>query len=306
MSGLSTFFHKWLDGAYCVGIVEAGADEIVKSGKLPDIHWIETPDDNTWMADPFIIGADYDTVTLLVEEYVVAQNKGRLSKIAVDRHAWRLISSEPILELPTHLSFPYPVSADGKSFICPETNATDEAALYDFDGKSCTYRGKIITGRMLDTQLLNLDEEGWFAFSVKAKGKGMDDTKTVEIHRALTADGPYTLVQTIEKAKCEGRGAGPVFRLNDGRIIRPAQNCEGGYGKGVILFELNYKDGRFNETEILRLDCDESRHNGLCLHTFSPFGNLTAIDGFDYKNRTIANLGPALYKVKSLINKLIK
>jgi len=301
----NSFLHKWLDGAYCIGIVEASAESIINSGRLPEIHWVQTDNDDTWLADPFIISATPDVITLLAEEYVVAENKGRLSKVLVDRHTYKVISSTTILELPTHLSFPYPISHEGQTYICPETNATSEAAIYSFDGSHCTSPHKIIDGKMLDSQLFT-NGGGYCVFSVRASGKGMDDTKLLEIYGSESLFGPYTLIQTIEKPRCEGRGAGSVFTLSDGRIIRPAQNCEGGYGKGVIFFEITRNaDGLFSEKEILRFDADPKMKNGLCLHTFSPCGNLVAVDGFDYKSRTIASLAPAIYKFKSYINKIL-
>lgn len=310
MGKINTSLHKWLDGAYCVGIVEHTADEIIGADKPLDIHWIVPENDDTWMADPFIIDADQDVITLLVEEYEIALNKGRLSRIRVDRHNYKLLSSEPILTLDTHLSFPYPVYEDGKTYICPETNATKEAALYTYDGRECKYAQKLIDGKMLDSQILQLWDNGikvYYTFSVRGRGLGMDDTKEVEVYRSESLTGPYELIQTIKKEKCEGRGAGPIFRLSDGRMIRPAQNCEGGYGKGVIFFQLELMpDGLFTETEIGRIDADESKRNGLCLHTFSPFGNIIAVDGFDYKNRAIAKFAPMLYGLKNLINKVVR
>lgn len=151
--GFNSFLHKWLDGAYCIGIVEASAESIICSGRLPEIHWVRTDNDDTWFADPFIISATDDVITLLAEEYVVADKKGRLSKVSVDRHTYRIISSAVILELPTHLSFPYPIEHEGQTYICPETNATQEAALYRFDGNRCSNPHKIINGKMLDTQV---------------------------------------------------------------------------------------------------------------------------------------------------------
>lgn len=306
MTSPYTLMHKWLDGAYCVGIVETPADQLIAAGSVPEIHWIDTGSDDTWLADPFITSVNDNEITMLVEEYVVAKNKGILSKIKVDRKSYRLLEKTPILILPTHLSFPYPIETGGRTFICPETNATGEAALYEFDNKECKYLNRIISGKMLDTQIVEIPEKGWYAFSVRVAGHGMSDTKVLEIHRAESLSGPYTLVQTIEKQKCEGRGAGPIFCLDDGRFIRPAQNCEGGYGKGVIFYELSMRGSLFTEKEIARINCDESRRNGLCFHTFSPKCGIVAVDGFDYKNRTIARLAPALYHIKDIINRMTR
>lgn len=157
---------------------------------------------------------------------------------------------------------------------------------------------------MLDTQIVKIDN-AYYAFTVEAVGGGLDDTRVVHVFKAPNLEGPYEHFQSIEKNGREGRGAGPIFTLEDGRIVRPAQNCEGGYGKGVILFELVLNDGKFVEREIWRINSDGSKHNGLCLHTFSPMGDIVAVDGFDYKNRALGRLAPKIYNMKNIIGKLI-
>ncbi|MGM9870926.1 MAG: hypothetical protein ACI31E_03935 [Muribaculaceae bacterium] len=301
---LFNYLKRKIGGYYSVGIVEASAEEILSSYKPFDIHWISTPDDSTWMADPFIIGVDEQVITLLVEEYEMSVNKGRLSKIQVDRKNYRLLSSDPVLTLDTHLSFPYPVQSDGEIFVCPESNSRGEAALYNFNGNRMEYFNCIIPAPMNDTQLFEIPDYGWFAFSVRTKGLGVTgDTKEVEIYHSACLSGPYTMIQKIEKSKCEDRGAGPVFTLPNGTMIRPAQNCEGDYGRGVIFFEIIFDGKKFTETEIGRIEANENERNGLRLHTFSPYGNLVAVDGFDFRNRTLMGaFHKALniyYKIKS-------
>lgn len=306
MGKISTLMHKWLDGAYCVGIMENSASDIITNKKVPEIHWVKADTDDTWMADPFIIDSTKDKITLLVEEYVVAENKGRLSKIVVDRKTYKVIEKETILTLPTHLSFPLPVEIGGKTYICPESNGSGNISFYEFDGDKCRDEIIIKSRKSVDTQIVR-NGGGYFLFTVPVQGKGMEDTKTVEIYRADTPTGPYELIQTWEKDRCEGRGAGPIFRLKDGRTIRPAQNCEGGYGKGVIFFDLKYENGKFTETEIFRIDANGANPNGLCFHTFSPWKEeLVAVDGFDYKSRCLARIAPVMYKCKSLINKILR
>lgn len=305
MNSLLSMVHKWLDGAYAVGIMESSPDDIIAKDGIPEIHWLDMGDyDDSWFADPFVIRVDDKEIELLVEEFVVAEKKGRLSRIVVDRVDYKVLSVTPILSQSTHLSYPHLIISGGKTYICPESSARGEVALYTYDGRMCSNHQRLLLGAMLDTQIAKIDNS-YYAFTVEASGQGLEDTRFVQIYKSHDLKGPYQHFQNLEKPLNEGRGAGPIFTLNDGRLVRPAQNCEGGYGKGVILFELTLKDKRFEEREIWRINSDASKCNGLCLHTFSPKGGIVAVDGFDYNNRTLGRLAPKIYNMKNIINKLI-
>lgn len=59
------------------------------------------------------------------------------------------------------------------------------------------------------------------------------------------------------------------------------------------------------QQQISKVSANPQYHNGLCLHTFSVFGNLAAVDGFDYPNRLIAKIAPPIYNIKRLMIKLL-
>lgn len=114
MNPLLSTVHKWLDGAYAVGIIESSADELIAKRNTPDIHWLDMGDyDDSWFADPFVAKVDDKEIELLVEEFVVAEKKGRLSKIVVNREDYTVRSVTPILSQSTHLSYPQPVMNGG-------------------------------------------------------------------------------------------------------------------------------------------------------------------------------------------------
>ena len=299
--------HKLVDGAYFVGIVD-NANNVLSNSELHiklDIRWIDMGAHvDTWFADPFILKADERTITLLVEEYEYTTCKGILSEILIDRKSYKLLNVRPILRQVTHLSYPYFVKENGSLFIVPESGQRNEAAIYQFDGDGYLQRQKkLIEGRCLDTQICKVGDK-WYAFAVKATDEGLDATKKLYIYEADSLDGEYKEIQQIINPKNEERGAGLMFE-NNGHLLRPAQVCEGGYGKGVILYELTLENGKFVETEYARFMANPKQKNGLCLHTFSVYEDLIAVDGFDYKYRWIGKANPTIYKIKNLINKIV-
>lgn len=253
-----------------------------------------------WIADPFIIDVDKDSITLLVEEFRFDTGRGRLSKVSVSRPGYKLLNIVPILELPTHLSFPLPIRHDNKTYIMPENCAANEVSLYQFDGNRLHDKIKILDGRFVDTQIVEHDGT-FYAFTTRPGANG--GASTLEIYSADSLYGPWTHTQTINSKSNTQRGAGPIF-VHNGRIVRPTQDCSVSYGKGLVFNELKHSRG-WRETLLCAVNANDKYDNGLCLHTFSPHGNFAAIDGFDYPIRAIGNLAPKIYNLKLLITKFL-
>jgi len=299
--------HEWLDGAYYVGIVENAADVIrnPEHNKSLNIHWIDLGAHNgSWFADPFILKADENTITLLVEEYEYCTCRGILSEILVDRKNYKLLNIQTILRLDTHLSFPYIIKNKDLVYIMPENCQGNEVAIYSFDNCGMLQHDKVLLeGKYVDTQVFCINNK-WYAFAVKIDKEGPDATKRLYVYEADSLNDDFQEVQCINNIRKEERGAGLIFEFN-GHILRPAQVCEGGYGKGVILYEIKKEKGVFAETEYARFMANPAQKNGLCFHTFSVYDNLIAVDGFDHKHRWLGKINPFIYKIKNIINKIV-
>lgn len=300
--------HEWFDGAYYVGIVE-NANDVIRNPKYYaslDIHWLDLGTHvGSWFADPFILKADENTITLLVEEYEYTACKGILSEVQVDRRTYKLLNVRPLLRQDTHLSFPYFITVDDQVKVVPESGQRNEVAIYKYDDEGCLQRQRVlIDSKCLDTQIFKIGDK-WYAFATKATGEGLASTRQLYIYEADSFSGNFREIQCFVNTKNEERGAGLMFEY-DGHILRPAQVCEGGYGKGVILYDVKHENGKFVETEYARFMADPKRKNGLCLHTFSVYENLIAVDGFDYKYRWIGKINPVIYKIKNCINKIVR
>lgn len=64
--------------------------------------------------------------------------------------------------------------------------------------------------------------------------------------------------------------------------------------------------GGWKQTPLYAIMAQEHKQKGLCLHTFSPHGNLAAIDGFDFPVRAIGSVAPRIYSLKSKLLRLLK
>lgn len=302
MRNIKTTIHKYLDGSYAVGIIEDfkfdSQDPI-----FPKIHWIDTQGyTDGWFADPFIVEVNPDSIILFVEEYLFASSKGRISQIKVNRNDFTLTEVKPILELSSHLSFPYPIKHNDEIYVCPENCADDDVSIYRYNGSNLIEKVKILSGKFVDTQIMT-DGDCFYVFTSKISPNSNGGSSILEIYKSKSLLGPYEHFQTIANDKIEERGAGIIFTL-EGKTIRPTQDCNDGYGKGVVFNSLCMSHSKFTQHQISRIPANSQYNNGLCFHTFSVFGNLAAVDGFDYPNRFIAKIAPLIYDVKRLLIRL--
>lgn len=302
-TALKAKIHEWLDGSYRIGLIEGGYGVLNQcSAQLPPINWVKGVPKGSWLADPFILSVDEDSVTLLVEEYRFQNTKGRLAKVEIDTRTMMITHIATILDREFHLSFPYILRGEDKTFIIPESCANSHVAIYELTGDGLKGGKTIIDGPMLDTQLFQLESK-YYAFTVRHTAEGMAETKRLLVLESDTLQGPFSFIQSIENDRCEERGAGAIFEC-EGKIIRPAQICENGYGKGLVFYEIVLDNGKFQEKELRRFYPEQKKRNGLCLHTFNACGNWAVVDGFDYKVRWLAKISPFFYKLKSIYNEL--
>jgi hypothetical protein len=147
---------------------------------------------------------------------------------------------------------------------------------------------KIIDAPLLDTQIVKF-EDSYYAFGVIYQTGSQKDTKKLFVYKADTLFGEFKLLQVIENSRCEERGAGHIFKEGD-RLIRPSQSCEGGYGREIILYELQKCEYGFKEIELGRVIPDRKAKNGNVLHTYNKLDGWVVVDGWCYQYPRLASL----------------
>ena len=119
-----------------IGFIEDSLDTILDPDRPVTIHWMKHNEKKSWFADPFILGIDDAHIYVRVEEFYYPIERGRISKLTINRNTYQLEKIDVILELPTHLSFPAIIRKDGKTYIYPENSESGKLALYEFDTAS--------------------------------------------------------------------------------------------------------------------------------------------------------------------------
>lgn len=264
----------------------------------PQIHWLKIPKDR-WYADPFILEVGESEIEILVEEYIYKINKGRLARLVIDRSNYSILSSTVVLEQETHLSFPAIYRDNDGVFVYPENNEGGTLSAYQYSEGKLLFRSILINEPLVDS--VHKEIEGkHYIFATKMTGTEDENDRTLFIYQADNFWGPYVLFQKEFSDTSICRGAGDIIE-NNGKLIRPAQNCEGGYGKEVIFNAVVMRGDAFEFSEIKRI----GPKGGFCcngIHTYNQYKGIVVIDGLGYRRGLISKFIMGLnHKIKKSI-----
>lgn len=270
---------------WTVGVADFDPDAILDPKGRLKIHWVRHNNKGSWFADPFILSVTDEYVYILVEEFVYSRNRGRISRLKVNRHTWKLEQIEPLIEQKTHMSFPAYYREGDKVYIYPENTLTGKLTLFEYDEESgkATKVEDISDRPLADAVILNLDGRK----TIMATTAPNDSGKRLDFYPCpSSASGPLYSVSFDSKV---ARNAGFPFKAN-GRTVRPAQDCSHYYGSCVVLQEMTEEDGKFRFREIRRLHSTLFNYSH-AFHTFNVFEDrYIAVDAEGFRHGLIAQL----------------
>ena len=277
-----TLVHYTWDLAY----FDFNSQIITQGIDFNQIHIVRNPFKKKWFADPFILKESECELTLLVEEFDQDVKRGRIAQIVVDKSKNLITSCDIILDLPTHLSFPAIYRVGDKIFVHPENSASGASFMYEYDEleKKLINPIKVIDEPLTDAVIIK-DENGFKLFSTTASEPNGSNLKVFISSNFL---GPYEFFNAKHFPYCRARMAGKCLEYK-GEIIRPAQDCEGAYGKAVIFYN--------GHKELGEIRPNQYKYAGV--HTFNKLNNTCIIDikRFDY---------PLFVLIKNQIKRLME
>lgn len=132
---------------------------------------------------------------------------------------------------------------EGEYYMLPETVNNRQLELYK--AKNFPY----------DWELVKVIKEGWYDDPVLYKSDAYyifttEGENNLSVFRSERLQGDWDRVYSDSSRQY--RSAGKLFE-NNGRLIRPCQDCEKGYGGGIIFYEME----GFKHKEIGRLSLPE-------------------------------------------------
>lgn len=257
-----------------IGFIEDSLDTILDPNHPVTIHWMKHKEKKSWFADPFILGIDDAHIYVLVEEFYYPIDRGRISKLTVNRNTYQLEKIDVILELPTHLSFPAIIRKDGKTYIYPENSESGKLAFYEFD----TVSNKCIPSKILcERPLTDAIITDLFGENQIISTELPNPNKNIlGIYQNGKKIKEFTFPENV------ARNAGDWFMRN-GKIYRPAQDCTKTYG-GAVIFQNVFKNnaGEYEFKNIRRLSSDNPIYNQ-GFHTFNHHQGLSVVDAKGFR-----------------------
>ena len=218
-------------------------------------------------------------IILLVEEYDDFKNRCN-SKVSSKKIDYKIISRAVILTDTHHLSFPNIYKSSKELYVYPENSKSGSLYMYSFSEnlESLVDKKIIINEPILDPVIIKLDNS-FFLFGTNSFCKFQN---TILIYKSDQIKSEYKLFQKILLNDSSARSAGNFFKIKD-KIIRPAQDCNGSYGKGIVLQEIKFDNNKFSIVELKRIYSNSSRYP-LGIHTINIANDLIVVDILGYKN----------------------
>ena len=276
---------------YNIGFVGNTLEDIINGNPIR-VNWMNHSYKDRWFADPFILNVTDEYYIVLVEEWYDPINRGRISKLTIDRKDYTLNDIKTILELDSHLSFPFIQRTNDAIFIIPENSATGKLPRYKYNPitDELSFDSMICNDRLTDSVLFHYNGEE-LMFSTKlpdANGKDLGIYKK-------QSDGSYIQYDTFHFEENLSRMAGDVFTCS-GKLYRPAQVCIESYGDAVSIQEVINENGKFDFKELRRIYSPTKKYD-LGFHTFNVYNNHIVVDGLGYRNPTISKFFRFLWHI---------
>lgn len=277
---------------YNIGFVDENLEAII-AGEPIRVNWMKHPYKDRWFADPFILDVTDDEIIVLVEEWYDPIQRGRISKLVVDKSTYELKHLKVMIEESSHLSFPAIERKENDIYIYPERAGTHlEGYKYIETDDRFEKIGMVSDLPLTDSVITDLFGQR-LLFSTK-----MPDANGKEL-------GIYYLDETQKeyKLKCYchfeeniSRMAGNFFSYND-KIYRPAQVCIKSYGDAVSLQEVSFEEGKFNFVEVRRI-YSPNRDLDLGFHTFNEYKGVIVVDAVGYRRSKLTRV---LRNIKNMV-----
>ena len=131
MIKLKKLIKSLSDERWNIGFIQNDMASIL-SGEELCVKWLKHDSKYSWFADPFILDVTDNEIHVLVEEYYKPIQRGRISRLIIDRYSYELKQKDVVLELRTHLSFPAIIRKEKDVFIYPENGESGELNLYQY------------------------------------------------------------------------------------------------------------------------------------------------------------------------------
>jgi len=284
---LSKIKSKLLHYTWDLAFIDSSDGVLNKSLKELHPRVVKNPYKTKWFADPFILDADEQHIILLVEEFDKSVGHGRIAELKIDKPSNTIIDCKIVLDLPTHLSFPAIYRRDDTIFVHPENYHSGKSVMYKYNRQKqeMVPHKTVLEEPIADAVIRQFGNKYYMFATVAPNFNG----KELQVYESDEFDGKYEHCDTLTFESNVARMAGDFIQVGDS-LYRPAQDCNGAYGKGVAFFSMN-SDDYHGSAFVNELAPSGVKYAGI--HTINSYKDIYVIDlkRYDF---------PILYKLSKL------
>lgn len=233
---------------------------------------------NTWrsllrqtgmvLADPFPLVHNGRTWLLFEEQ--LRGVRGVLSAAVLEGTVLAEIVHD-ILPSTTHRSWPNAFHHDGAIWMIPESGADDEVALWRCDRFPDRWEKVrvLLQGRNWTDPVLHFQDGRWWLFVSPCGPLGGSHSDSLELYSSTDLLAGEFVPHPWNPVAIGVAGSRPAGRLHHrgDAWLRPAQDCSGHYGRGLVFQEIvELSPTRYVERSVGRLDAPPEAHG---IHTWN-------------------------------------
>ena len=267
---------------YNIGFVDGNLESIIE-GEPIKVNWMKHSYKDRWFADPFILDVTDNEIIVLVEEWYDPLQRGRISKLIVDKSSFDLLELKVMIDEGSHLSFPSIERIGNEIYIYPERAGSFlERYRYDHEKDSFEKDCRVSDLPLTDSVITDLFGQR-LLFSTKmpdANGKELGIYSWDDKRKELVRLQYYHFDENIS------RMAGSFF-VYGGNVYRPAQVCIKSYGDAVSIQEVSNENGKWNFKEVRRI-YSPTKDFDLGFHTFNEYKGVIVVDGLGYRRTRLS------------------
>jgi hypothetical protein len=218
-----------------VGLVRAPMADLLVPGALAEhaVTWIPDPGPLTFLADPIGVWRG-GRLHVFVEIYDYRDRIGAIEVLTFDAEL-NLLSREPALKEPWHLSYPVILEEDGETYMLPEAHKSGRLTLYravDFPTKWEPVQTIALDQVAIDATPVFHDGL-WWLFYTPATTKAAK-VSALHVAHARKITGPWTphAGNPVRLDPSSSRPGGTPIVV-DGAVVLPMQDCRTTYGGAI-------------------------------------------------------------------------
>ena len=247
-----------------------------------DLRQVPAPP-GRFYADPFFARTTEGTF-LFVEDFDLGLGRAAISVIDLSTgEARRAVTAEH------HLSYPIVFEVDGAWYMLPEQAESGRVVLLRCEQLPDRWVADtvLLDGVRAYDPTLFWDGDLWWLFCAMGTGSGSLDDE-LHVWYSATLRGPFVPhpANPVVSNVVGARPAGRIVRDN-GRLLRPAQDGSGEYGRAIVVNEiLALSPTEYREQPVSTLTAHDLGAAGI--HTIDVAGDLAVIDT---KHRVLRGFG---------------